>query len=819
MKLSEHARIGIGVLVIGLAVLFLYRAILFVPADPAQYPWGSDTLGHVFRAEYLRQQMAAGGSVYPDLFPDWYMGIQLLRYYPPLPYYVIIGLQAATGDALTAANWFLAVCALAGGLTWLLYRRWIGWLPAITGGVLFVFLPDNLRVAFAEGNLPRALATALLPLAFFFLLRVLDQDGARWHGVGLALTFAAILFSHAMMAAIYAASAILFCLAAGLARASTPRRLAAAVSGVALGVLLSGWWLLPSLTGGITELNSAAVTEALATFPLHAILNPWGRADNPEAIYVGAVLLVAAAAAAWVRPGRNGNAVALLFTGLFGVLIATPGTGSLMSALPFHNLLWPVRFLGMASFMLLLALMWCANAWAEKSKLLVVVVVALLAADSAGSLFLIHLRPLQPDTLPISQALSRSQGWRQATLDLSRLGSEPSYFYATVAGREQLYGWAYQGARTARPVAALNEAVEAGFVGYIVDRLALYGADDVVLLKGLAHAPAVASGLAGAGFVRVYQGTLTDLFHRDGAPRGSMVNSPALGIGRGAQNLSYLFPQILLGTSPNLEAYAFEDLIRYDTLFLSGFTWNDRSAAEGLVKRVAAAGVNVVVDLTDAPEDPLARIPRFLDVWGERIILAPEPLSIQGSGTVYHLKPPGDDGGLWYTHTPQGAAEVTLTLDYLGETATVLGYNDYGPGRVWFIGMNLPYHAVVTQDAEAVRLLADLLDLTPGAPSNYTTIPLNSYRADRNGYQFQVELNQAATLLVPVAYHDGMRATVDGVLVKINSFENLVAFTMPAGSHRIEIRLHRTGIYGLGWFASGLALAGLVRLWTWEKRP
>ncbi len=60
------------------ATLGLYRAILFVPAGQPRYPWGSDTLGHVFRAEYVGQQLARGNA-YPGLLPGWYMGLELFR--------------------------------------------------------------------------------------------------------------------------------------------------------------------------------------------------------------------------------------------------------------------------------------------------------------------------------------------------------------------------------------------------------------------------------------------------------------------------------------------------------------------------------------------------------------------------------------------------------------------------------------------------------------------------------------------------------------------------------------------------------------------
>ncbi|HNB53593.1 MAG TPA: 6-pyruvoyl-tetrahydropterin synthase-related protein, partial [Anaerolineales bacterium] len=128
-------------------------------------------------------------------------------------------------------------------------RRWIGWGPALIGGMLFVILPDNVRVALAEGNLPRVLATALLPFTFYCLLASLTPGGSRLSRVGLVLGFSAITLSHVMMAAIYAVCLSSWVLAAWVWRRTGFRDALLAILWIASGLALTGWWLLPSLTG------------------------------------------------------------------------------------------------------------------------------------------------------------------------------------------------------------------------------------------------------------------------------------------------------------------------------------------------------------------------------------------------------------------------------------------------------------------------------------------------------------------------------------------------------------------------------------------
>jgi len=814
-QLGAHPWIGVGLAaaLLVLATLIVYRPLLFGPTVRSNYPWASDTLGHVLKAEYLLAQLRQG-CLYPDLFPDWYMGVQMLRYYPPLPYYLLVGLTLLMGNSVWAASVFIVLCALIGGLAWLPYRRWIGLPAATVGGMLYLFMPDNVRVALAEGNLPRVMATALLPLTVYLLLRALEEDGTRRHRLGLSLCFALIVLCHAMMAAIYAACCALLTMFCLVVRATTVRRGTLALVGVALGVLLSGWWFLPSLTGGITELDAAAMTEALAVFPLTTYLNPFLRLTDPEIVYPGAVLLLAAFALLWLPRGRTPTAIALILTGLFGVLISTPGFNALFNALPMSNLFWPLRFLGIAGFALLLGTLWSLRIWARRLPLVVALIAVLLAADGLLSTRLIYLRPAHTDLLMAVEQVRTLSGWREATLDHSKLGSAASYFFTARSGREQLYGWAYQGARTARNVAAINEGLQRGYTPYVLDRLSLYGADDVVLLHSPEIDPALPDALLRAGFQVAYRGDTLTLYHRSGAPRAFRARWPAIGIGRGAQNAAYLFPQMIIGSRPYLDDYTADELIAYRTLFLSGFEWRNRARAEALIAQVAQAGVQVVVDLTQVPSDPLAREPHFMGVWGEAIILPRGAIRIYGAGErAYPLSSFDVQAETWQTYTPQGLEVEVLWHNYLGVKSTVLGYNEVGTGKVWFIGLNLAYHAALTQDPAAVALLAELFNLPPGGRLDHQGVPLRNYVPSQAGYDFAYTLDTTETLLVPVAYHEGTEVQIDGKLVRAFPLENLVAFDAPAGEHRVRIRLRQTNIYLLGHVASGLALIGVIGLW------
>lgn len=803
------------VMLLGAATLLFYQGILF--ADPGQQPWGSDTMGHLLKVEYLLES----GTLYPDLLPAWYLGMQLFRYHPPLPYYCLAALTLLTGATVPAANLFIALCAWLGGAGWLLFRRWLGLGLALAGGLLFLILPDNVRVALAEGNLPRVLATALLPYALFALLRALEPGGNRWHRLSLALLFLLLLLSHAMMAAIYALCLGLLALLLALGQPSARGRLVRALLAIGLGLGLGGWWLLPSLSGGITALDASALGEALAVFPLDHYLQPTLRLRAPETIYIGAALLLLGGLPLLLPWGRSAASVALALTGLFGLLITMPGFNTLFRAFPLSHLFWPLRFLGVASALLLLALLWQLRDWQARPRLLPALLFLLLLADQALSLPMIHLRPPRAE-LRVSRALlEEGGGWRAATLDQSRLGSAPSYVFSAHGGREQLFGWAYQGAHTARTVAALNEALAGGNSTYLLDRLDLLGVDDVLLLRSLPHAPAVAAALQGAGYHPRMHSDALSLYQRAGGPRAILAEWEVLGIGQGARPWSYLFPQMIVGSSPYLDEYEWAHLQGYRTLVLSGFRWHDQARAEALVRQAAEAGIRIVVDLTGVTPDPIAGIPRFLDVWAEPLILAGDPVRLQGKGAPTTRLTFGSPTAYWHTHTPQGSAESHLTFDYLGQPTTLLGSTPYGAGRIWFVGLNLPYHAQLTHDPAAVALLADLVGLVPGRSIGYRTIPLTDYKADQQGYRFSYQLAESATLLLPLAALEGMQVRVDGVLLppaNLQSYERLLLFDAPAGRHEVTLQRQPTLRYHVGWGVSGGAALLLLVLIAKEDR-
>ena len=292
MPVPHSGKLAAAALFITAIALLIYGDVLWPGDFPLRFPWSYDSWGHMIKAEYLQEQISSG-TWYPDLFPQWYNGQRMLRYYVPLPYYALVGLLPVAGDVFVAANLFLFGTALLGGLSMLLYARRYGVAFAAIGDVLMVLMPDNIRVAFAEGNLPRVFAAALLSAAFFGLLNVLTGEERRGYWfAGLVGILALVVLSHAMMAAIFIACFLLYIVVYWLMGKANSRYVLQSILAVFTSLLLSSWWLMPSLTGGITELNVEAATEALAHFPWNVAFNPSVRQYDKELVYVGVTFLL-----------------------------------------------------------------------------------------------------------------------------------------------------------------------------------------------------------------------------------------------------------------------------------------------------------------------------------------------------------------------------------------------------------------------------------------------------------------------------------------------------------------------------------------------
>lgn len=819
LQLQPRERYAIGVLSIILVALVIYFGVVFPRDADRVFPWSSDAWGHLIKAVYLREQIGEG-QFYPDLFPSWYSGQQLLRYFPPLSYYLIVGLNEITGNIFTAGNLYIFGTSLIGGLSFLLFAPRIGFFWAIAGGILFIVFPDNIRVAFAEGNLPRLAATAFLPAALFFLFNLMENPRSKRNFTGLVVMIGLIVLSHAMMAGIFLLGLGMYVFVYWLIKGS---RFSVAVTGGAAlisGLLVSGWWLLPSLSGGISELDNNAASEAIASFPVSVALNPGLRSSNNEVFYVGISMLILLIAAAFLWKRLDPWVKALLIVTFVMTLIGTTFVIEGWRALPGHQLLWPLRFMSFAALGLVLTSVivaretYLAGAVPHRRwlRLAAVAILVFVFVDFQPSLELVRNRERPGPVQQIADELAVLDGWRVATADLSKLGSAPAMLFTSEGEREQVFGWAFQGSITGPLLARVNQSLTDDYLEYGVSRLGRLGTDDVVIMPQTEISPGLGEALEADGYTLVRNSGELRLYHRDGKPRAFTVPLKVLGIGSGANNAALVFPQIIVGSSDSIEDYSDPFLEQFDLILLSRFEAGDRSRTEERIKALAERGLRFIVDMSGAPVSPLTRQPKFLGIHGEPVLQI-ERATLIDDGERTQLAPFFAEDGPWRSVTPQGADEDVIQFEYIAATGAAVSRNRYGSGEnsgeVLFVGLNLLFHTSKTRDPIAIALLEELIGLEAFDAPPDLDHPLDDYEAGEDGWSFDITLQDAGWVLFPMAYHAGTRVLVNGNLVESTGIERLTLARMPAGTSSVEIRSEKTGIYTVGYVAS---IAGVLLL-------
>lgn len=817
-------KIVIGILIISGVAILAYWPLLNAPLDKI-FPWGSDTWGHLFKAEFLYREII-NGNYYPQFMSDWYNGCQPFRYWAPLPYYVLALINHFTQNIFMAGNYYVFACALLGGLGCLLLARRLGLWPAVMLGIIWVMWPDNVQIALSEGNLPRILATGLLPLLFYAFIETVKDKKRIWPLLITLATIHIVILCHAMIGAIYIICLLIFGLLWWLFGGCSFTGLIRGMSSILLGVISSAWWLLPSLKGGLTSMGAGAAGGIRYVSPTISF-NPIFRFSNKEEFYWGIALLAITLLSVFLWRKKPAWAKSLIITGLFLVVLTFPVFSWLHQLLPLSHILWPLRFTSFASFALLaggfaISFSYLKNAEQSKKNYLRIITAGLfvvLLIDSGYSLKVLVETRVEPYRIVhCAEEIEHNKGWRVATLDASSLGSAPSYFFSNKSGREQVFGWAWQGATTARNIMLLNTALQKGYYPFLFRELTYLGATDLVVKESVLSTESIAEFKQLAyqnGFRQQQRFEGVSYWEKDQAPYLITGERKCLAIGKYADNYALQFPAIERGYSDTIDEYNSEYLKQYPMLILAGAQWQQQQAAEEKILKYAEAGGKVIVDMTGFPNDIMSRRAKFLGVYTE-------PVELKGGITVHsltdevYLQSFSHEDGPWESLVPQALDKVELSFNYMGNQAALYGYKYYKDKKVWFLGANLAYYSFLTKDPAAQNILQEILQL-PQDQAEVNLISLKSYQSNNQGYKLLYHNDQPLDAIIPIAALDGMEARIDNKRVVLDKFENLLRINLPAGSHSIDLQIRSSPVYSWGKWISYLGL-GLILLYCFWIR-
>jgi len=732
----------------GAFALFLY----YYAMCPDSVILDTDIFGHFFKINYLRDSIE-NGVLYPVYSEYWYNSIELFRYWPPLSYYAVVLTQFLTGlDVLDVFYVFIGGVYLLNMLGWFLIGKKEQRLGmAFLVGNLFFFCPDNMRIFLAEGNIPRIFIIALLPYVFHYTWEILHYNNYK-KLLHLAIVTWIVTLSHYMIAAMVGISIFLF---ASIYCAMKKRfwELIWITMDLAFSYMTMGVFLLPGLLGGgLTSQSSEASVATIGQWAQEAVksLNPFFRVTDGgiSSFYFGLAIFVIALLGCIAANKKMG---AGFITTIFIFLCTTTTASTVVRLLPMSQVFWMQRFVPMAMCLFFLSLL----VWKNLKKTALVFFTIIMLADSLGQAVLlieekdqtIHevvKDEVEDYLLPEAKALTKN---RLGVLDYSLRGSIPSWYLMDGMDENNVaysFGWAYQGAETIENIVCINEAAEGRFYEYAFDRILELG-DDVVLVDKKQFpkedADAILEAAAQVGYSLYKENEEAWLFYLENVDGtfGIVKEYDCLSIGSNAREICYLYPRFGWGKSDILEDYALEELAQYDKIYLSGFSYKDKAAAEKLLSDVADLGVEIYIDMQHIPMNKLSGKAEFMGVYAQFVAFTEKfPVLSTNNGSQFKLDFKTAGYEVWNTVYLTGASEEVKRAYY--DDATSLTYvAKNGNPNITFLGLNPVYYYHESKIPELLTFLNEVFEETPGTICESKIVPIdidygNDYVSIRSDY-------------------------------------------------------------------------------------
>jgi len=205
--------------------------------------------GHDFEFHLASWMDVAGqwhaGVLYPRwaALANWGFGEPRFIFYPPASWMLGAALSFVLPWAMVPGAFIWLALTIAGVAMFKLAREWLPTRDAMAAGVLFALNPYHLVMVYWRSDFAELLASALIPLAFLFAMRMVAD--ARRAMVPLALLTAGVWLSNAP-AAVVVTYTIALILVIASARERTFRPLICGGAALALGLSLAAFYIVPA---------------------------------------------------------------------------------------------------------------------------------------------------------------------------------------------------------------------------------------------------------------------------------------------------------------------------------------------------------------------------------------------------------------------------------------------------------------------------------------------------------------------------------------------------------------------------------------------
>lgn len=327
-----------------------YAAILFAASFLAVLPMivfgifeGIDLPQHLQFASTFYQAIASG-----DFYPGWAANENLgygslgVRFYPPLSSFTIALMRVLTGDWYSAVWTTYLIFSFVGGLgVYLWAKEFIASSKAVWAGVIFIFSPYHLFEILNTSLYAEFVGASVLPFCFLFVNRICRR-GKTEDIIGLAVSYAILIFAHLPLTVIGSLSLFVYALAQ-ISKHRNRFSFLKLASAVILGLASSSIYWLKVVTEKQWLRNTAFAPDVKHfDYNLHFLLiPPRTEADMLwffNLIVITIIVFVIGAKVGLARKENfelNHSLRALFILFVFSILMLTPLSQPMWAVVPF----------------------------------------------------------------------------------------------------------------------------------------------------------------------------------------------------------------------------------------------------------------------------------------------------------------------------------------------------------------------------------------------------------------------------------------------------------------------------------------------------
>lgn len=707
-----------------LVVFFIVSIwIMYCIESGGNYPKGSDTLCHIYRSDLLLQNILKG-NFYPLYDPMWYNGVEIMRYWAPLPLYILAVIQYLIKSSATDA--YVVFCGATfffGAIGWLMHGikvKRIG--LAVFLGIIWFFLPENMRLLIQDGNLPRVVINTLLPVFIFFLWDFLETE-KNASIIKIIILTSLMGLCHIGITFMVIACILIF---VGIYVIVNKRKNLwwKVAFGMFLGICIIGIWMYPSLQGGAAGRGNSS-NQVMERFFQNGFvsLNPLLRFQGDiDIFYYGISIFIISLLGTILGTKKT---LPGFLTTLIIFACTTKAMYSIFVYLPFSQYLWMIRFItiSLAFFIFSIFL------WNEIKAKFTVIMCIMLLIDCISSIPYIYVKPeyrvngahtirIQnaEDSL-INQAKDITKQ-RMAIMELSKYGAFAPYYVSGVGNKAAYtFGAGWEGAKTANNIVLLNTALENGRYTYIFDRCIELGTDTIVfpiefLQRKEVDIPKVIEEGRKFGYELENENKKSLLFklklNVETDNFGTITEYDNLAIGLDAKEIALLFPNFELGHSNNLDDYSVEELTKYKKIYLSNFLYKDKILTEKKLTEVSNHGTKIYIDMNHIPVNKKTNIYEIFGVSAQTVIFNQRFPSITYNNEKIKLKDFDESSDPWNTVYLSGLSNVDGYAYMDNEKLPFVGTQENR--NIVFMGFNVIYHDEISGDMQAEKLISEIME-------------------------------------------------------------------------------------------------------------